>query len=145
MTVSTVPALVLRRVYDVPRERLYQAWTDPTLAKEFLCPEGVTISEVSMDVRVGGEYRIVMQHADEALPVSGVYREVRPPERLSMTWTWEEDEGVPTHETLLTLEFNVMGSGSELVLTHERLASVESRDRHTEGWNSILDKFAELK
>ena len=38
--------------------------------------------------------------------VRGTYREVRPPERLVMTWRWEEDKPEDEHDTLLTLEFN---------------------------------------
>ena len=47
-----------------------------------------------------------------------------------MTWRWEEDKPEDEHDTLLTLEFNEVDDGTELVLTHERFASVESRDSH---------------
>ena len=145
MSTQTIPALVLRRTYDAPRELVYQAWTDPQLAKEFLCPEEVTIPDAAFDVRVGGAYHITMNTKNGPMTVRGVYREVRKAERLVMTWQWDEDDPKDMHETLLTIEFNVHGSGTELILTHENLASIESRDNHTHGWNSILDKLASLK
>jgi uncharacterized protein YndB with AHSA1/START domain len=79
---------------------------------------------------------------DGDMNVGGVYRDVRAPERLSMTWRWEEDNKADEFDTLLTLEFNEVDGGAELVLTHEQLASIESRDRHTEGWTAIVDQLA---
>lgn len=138
---TTVPALVIRRVYAAPPERLYAVWTDPQLA-QFLCPQGMTVNEAAMDVRVGGSYKIDMRTAeDEAFIAYGTYREVQPPTRLSMTWQWQEDNPAEEHETLLTLEFNAHGEGTELVLTHEHLSSPESRANHEHGWTSMLQKL----
>ncbi|HTD38831.1 MAG TPA: SRPBCC domain-containing protein [Candidatus Limnocylindrales bacterium] len=138
-----VPALVLRRTYDAPRQRVFDAWTKPELTAKFLGPGDVTVSDIQMDARTGGTYRLVMVHSDgERMPVSGTYREVRAPERLSMTWRWEEDDPADEFDTLLTLDFNEVAGGTELVLTHEQLASVESRDRHAHGWGLILDQLA---
>lgn len=142
-TPAAVPALVLRRAYAAPRQRVFDAWTKPELAARFFGPGDVTVPEIQMDVRTGGTYRIVMLMPDgERMNVSGTYREVRAPERLSMTWRWEEDDPADEFETLLTLEFNELADGTELVLTHEQLASVESRDRHADGWGKIMDALA---
>lgn len=146
MQSTVVPALVVRRAYDAAPARVYRAWTDPRVARRFLCPEGMTMPHVVMDVRVGGIYRISMQSsAGEPFIVHGVYREVVPERRLVMTWEWEEDDPADRHESLLTLEFAPHGTGTELTLTHERLASVESRNRHEHGWNSILGKLEDLR
>ena len=61
-----------------------------------------------------------------------------------MTWRWQEDEPADEHDSLVTLEFNVLGGETEGVLTHAQLAGVESRDRHEGGWNAILDQLAEI-
>lgn len=143
MPSATVPALVIRRTYDAAPERVFEAWTDPHLASQFLCPAEMGMGEVTMDVRAGGAFRIKMIASDgEAFVAVGTYREVREPSRLSMTWTWEEDEPSKMHETLLTLDFAPHGTGTELTLTHERIASAESLERHRNGWNQILDKLA---
>jgi uncharacterized protein YndB with AHSA1/START domain len=141
-TPAIVPALVLRRTYAAPRQRVFDAWTNPELAMKFFGPGDVTVPEMEMDVRTGGTYRIVMLMPDgERMNVGGTYREVRAPERLSMTWRWEEDDPADEFDTLLTLDFNEVAGGTELVLTHEQLASVESRDRHADGWGKILDQL----
>lgn len=142
-TPVAVPALVLRRTYQAPRQRVFDAWTKPEFAAKFFGPGDVTVPEITMDVRTGGSYRIVMVMPDgEHMNVRGTYREVRAPERLSMTWRWEEDKPEDEFDTLVTLEFNERDGGTELVLTHEQLASVESRDRHEHGWTLIVDQLA---
>lgn len=138
----TVPALVIRREYAAPPQRVYDAWTTPEQAREFLCPQGMTVSDIAMDVRAGGAYRIAMLTPEnEAYVASGTYRDVVPGKRLSMTWQWLEDDPAQRHETLVTVEFRPHPIGTELVLTHERLSSAESRERHAHGWTSILTRL----
>lgn len=85
-TLVAVPALILRRTYAAPRQRVFDAWTEPELAMKFLGPGDVTVPEVRMGVRTGGSFSIVMLMPDgERWNVSGTYRDVRPLERLSMT------------------------------------------------------------
>ncbi len=142
---STIPALVIRRILNAPPQRVYEAWTNPQLAQQFLCPGDTRIAEISLDVRAGGAYRIVMQKPDgELLPVRGVYQEVLPGKRLSMTWRWEEDEPEDEYDTLLSIDFAPHGNGTELTLTHERFAREESRNNHEHGWNLILDNMEKL-
>jgi|SRR5579884_2046764 uncharacterized protein YndB with AHSA1/START domain/predicted enzyme related to lactoylglutathione lyase len=143
---TTLPALVIRRILPASPERVYQAWTKPSLATEFICPEGVTVEHVALDVRVGGAYHIAMRVSNgEVWTVRGVYQDVQPGKRLSMTWKWDEDDPADEQETLLTLDFAPHGRGTELTLTHERFASEESRSSHEQGWNSMLDKMQALQ
>lgn len=142
---TTIPALVIRRVYNAAPERVYQAWTDPELAAKFLCPGDVTIAGIALDARAGGAYRIDMRHEDgEVWTVRGVYREVVPGRRLSMTWKWDEEHAADERETLLTIDLAPHGTGTELTLTHELFASEESRNNHQRGWTMILDNMETL-
>ena len=70
--------------------------------------------------------------------LSGVYREVTPPENLVYTWIWGngEFEGL---ETLVTLEFAEQGDATEVRLTHEMLPDENACDLHRQGWSSSLD------
>ena len=91
-------------------------------------------------MRVGGAYRLtILQPSGEEYVAKGVYKEITPPAKLSYTWTWEEDTPAQEHETLLTIEFISLGEQTEVILTHENLASVASRDNHLRGWNQWLD------
>jgi uncharacterized protein YndB with AHSA1/START domain len=140
-----VAALVLRRTYPVPRERVFAAWTNPEIAARFLSPGDVKATNVQMDVKVGGTFSITMERpGSEAFVARGTYLEVNAPKRLVMTWRWVEDDPAEEHETLLSLDFNERNGETEFVLTHEKLASVESRDRHAEGWTDIINELASV-
>jgi uncharacterized protein YndB with AHSA1/START domain len=133
-------SLQIRRVYKAPVAAVYAAWTDPQQMKHWMGPsDDFGESEVTMDVRVGGRYRIVMRSPDgEVHRVGGVFREVVPNKKLVYTWAWES---TPERESLVTLEFKPSGQGTELVLVHQRFADSQARDKHQEGWNGCLDRL----
>jgi uncharacterized protein YndB with AHSA1/START domain len=146
--------LQLTRVFAAPRELVFKAWTD---AKQFqqwfgaAACDGGSLKSVKVDARVGGKYRLQVQKDDgEFFTTVGIYREVKPPERLVFTWAFEKDGGgdefgeVEPPEMLVTIEFRARGKQTELILTHEKFASVESRDRHNEGWNRCLDSLGKF-
>jgi uncharacterized protein YndB with AHSA1/START domain len=135
--------LEVRRHYKAGIAAVYAACTDPEQMKRWMAPAGaVRESEVTLDVRVGGRYRIVMHSPDgETHRVSGEYREVVPPHRLVYTWAWES---TPERLSLVTIELRAAGDGTELVLTHQRLADRAARDRHLEGWKTCLDMLGNL-
>jgi uncharacterized protein YndB with AHSA1/START domain len=138
-----VAALVLRRTYPVARERVFAAWTNPEIAARFLGPGDIKTTISKMDVKVGGTFSITMDSPENGRFVArGTYLEVNAPKRLAMTWRWEEDDPAEEYDSLLSLDFNDRNGQTELVLTHEKLASVESRARHEEGWTSIIDQLS---
>ncbi|HEV2435978.1 MAG TPA: SRPBCC domain-containing protein [Verrucomicrobiae bacterium] len=146
--------LQLTRVFDAPRELVFKAWTDANQFKQWFgaaACEGSSLQSVKADARVGGKYRLQVRRADgEFFTTVGIYREVKPPERLVFTWQFEKDGSgdefgkVEPPEMLVTLEFKARGQQTELILTHERFASAESRDRHEEGWGRCLAELAKF-
>ena len=80
----------------------------------------------------------------EAFCLTGIFRDVRPPERLVYTWLWEEDNK-GTGETLVTVEFRDLGQSTEVILTHEFFPNKEARDRHKWGWNGCLDRLEKVQ
>ena len=155
-TTATIKAnkiqLQLTRVFDAPRELVFKAWTDVNRFKQWFgaaACEGSSLQSAKVDARVGGKYRIQVRRADgEFFTTVGVYREVKPPERLVFTWQFEKDGSgdeygeVEPPEMLVTLEFKSRGQQTELTLTHGKFASVESRDRHEAGWTRCLNQLA---
>lgn len=140
--------LHLRRTFPAPREKVFKAWTDPEELKKWWGPEGYATPSATVDLRVGGKYRLGMMKLPdgEIFYLSGVYREVRPPERLVYTWRWEgntcAEDGVG--ETLVTVEFLDRGNATEVVLTHELFPTEKARNDHNRGWNGCLDRLARL-
>ncbi len=133
------PVLRLRRRFAASRERLFRAFVEEGELVRWWGPEGFDVPELRLDPREGGSWRISMRAPDGAIYcLGGVYREVRPPEHLVMTWTWESDSMAGV-ETLVTLEFRDLGQESELLVTHEGFPRETARDRHEEGWSGGLD------
>jgi uncharacterized protein YndB with AHSA1/START domain len=143
-TPSTSPAtaLQLKRTFKAARQRVFEAWTEPEQMKHWSAPsQDYEITAVT-DLRVGGKYRIQMTHKNGNVSVAyGEYREVRPPERLVYTWSWEDGKAT---DTLVTVEFRDLGPETEVVLTHERFASADWRDKHAEGWSGCLLRLEKL-
>ena len=136
--------LNLRRTFKAPREKVFRAWTDPEELKKWWGPEGYATPPAEVDLRVGGKYRLGMRKLPdgELFYHSGIYREVRPPEKLVYTWRWEAQ---PEHgETLVTVEFRELRDSTEVVLTHERFPTEKARDDHNRGWSGCLDRLAKL-
>ena len=141
--------LIIKRMLNAPPERAFQAWTSAEHIQQWMRPEpGMVVSRASMDLRVGGKYRIQMKMPDgEFFTAVGEFKEVKAPERLVYTWDWEKDGSgadfgeVEGKTSLVTVEFLKRGEGTELVLTHSRFATVESRDSHTRGWARIVESF----
>jgi uncharacterized protein YndB with AHSA1/START domain len=95
--------IVMTRVFNAPRHLVYEAFTTPALVKRWLVgPPGWSMPVCEMDVRVGGKYRWVWRHDTKGteMGISGVYREVVPPERIVSTekfdQSWYPGEAVDT-------------------------------------------------
>jgi uncharacterized protein YndB with AHSA1/START domain len=131
--------IVVRRKMPVPREILYESWTDPEGLRQWMCPGDVVSAEASLDVRVGGSFSITMRSKDQVHQHVGTYQIVDPPARLSFTWSGRENPG---EVTLVTVEFLAHGDESELVITHERFTNGDVAKRYETGWSTIADKFA---
>lgn len=140
-TAQESTSLSLTRLVPARRDDVFAAWVDPELLRRWWTPPGTEMKSLELDARVGGKYRIGFLHSDgEEMNVGGTFVEVVRPSRLAYTWAWEEDDG-SGHESLVTIEFAERGEETEVTLTHERLASEQSRDNHGKGWTGILDNL----
>ncbi len=135
-------SLEIKRFINAPRARVYAAWTDPAQLKEWWGPESVRTRNFAADVRVGGKYRWdLINQEDEEMSVFGEYRELVPGKKIVFTWKWDDDDVWENRNSVVTVELFDAAGGTELHLRHEQLPSTESRDRHNEGWNSVLDRL----
>ncbi|MDB6064632.1 MAG: Activator of Hsp90 ATPase 1 family protein [Pedosphaera sp.] len=142
--------LIIKRMLNAPPELAFKAWTTAEHIKQWMRPEpGMEVPLASMDLRVGGKFRIQMKTADgEFFTAVGLFKEVKAPERLVYTWDYEQDGSgaefgeVEGKTSLITVEFLKRGNQTEFVLTHSRVATVESRDNHARGWGKIVEGFA---
>ncbi len=56
--------LVLDRTLKAPRALVWKAWTDPELLKQWFAPKPYRITELDLDLRPGGAFRIRMVGPD---------------------------------------------------------------------------------
>ena len=142
MTEAEKLSLEIKRLIKAPRDRVYAAWTDPAQLKQWFGPESVQTRELIADARVGGKFRWDLTNAEgEEMTCRGEYLELQPGKKIVFTWQWDDDEVWENHTSVVTVELDDCDGGTELRLTHEQLPNEESRDGHTGGWNSALDKF----
>jgi uncharacterized protein YndB with AHSA1/START domain len=117
--------LVVSRTIDGPPRIVFEAWTKPELFKRWWVPKsmGMSLLTCEMDVRVGGQYRLVFGlDGSEAMEVFGQYLEVTPPSRL----VWTNDEG-DEDGAVTTLTFEEHG-GQTLLVWHDLYPSKEVLD-----------------
>ena len=138
-------SLEIVRFINVPTDRVYDAWTDPAQLRQWFGPENVRTRNITADVRVGGNYRWDLTSAEgEEMSAFGEYKELVPGKKIVFTWQWDNDEAWENRTSVVTIELDASRGGTELRLKHEQLPSEESRDRHHEGWNSLLDKLEQF-
>jgi len=92
LTTPSEREIVMSRVFDAPRNLVFDAWTKPELLERWLGVRGgwsMVVCEV--DLRVGGAYRFVWRGLDGAeMGMGGVYREIVSPERLVATESFDD-------------------------------------------------------
>ncbi|HMD44091.1 MAG TPA: SRPBCC domain-containing protein [Candidatus Acidoferrum sp.] len=128
--------LEIKHVCPAPRERVFRAWTEAKNLGIWFHPSADHSTVISqLDLRVGGKLRVEMHHKNgEVHTLKGVFKTIRPVEKLAFTWAWEPD-GV---ETLATLEFRDLGASTEIYLVHGNFPTIEERDKHNHGWMGCL-------
>ena len=142
--------LVLTRLIDAPREKLYRAWTEPELLKQWFAPKPWTTPSAELDVRPGGANLIVMRGPDgKDFPNRGVYLEVVPNRRLvftdAYTQAWEPSEK-PFMTVIVTFEDE---GGQTRYTARVRHWTQADRQAHEDmgfrqGWGRCADQLAAL-
>jgi len=142
--------LVLTRLIDAPREKLFRAWTEPELMKQWFCPRPWTTPVIETDVRPGGSSYILMRGPDGTeMPNRGVYLEVVKNERLVFTDAYTS-AWVPSAKPFFTGIITFEDEGGKTRYTaRARHWTREDRETHEkmgfhEGWGACADQLAEL-
>jgi uncharacterized protein YndB with AHSA1/START domain len=135
-------SLRLERTFQAPAEAVFDAWTNPEVLRRWWAAKpSWNCPAAEVDLRVGGSYRLSMEDPDSKTQhvIGGRYTEVQRPRRLAYTWRWEGSE--ENLQSTVVVEFIARGEHTTVVLEHTRLASVESREGHREGWLGCLENL----
>jgi uncharacterized protein YndB with AHSA1/START domain len=131
----------IERTFQAPVERVFDAWTSEEVMRRWWQAEvGWETSEAEVDLRVGGEVRVVMRDPvkDAEYGGGGRYTEIEPPHRLAFTWIWDEE----TRRTLIEIDFEATDESTTTVrFTHSGLWDEEAVRSHEGGWGRVLDNL----
>ncbi len=131
----------IRRVIRAPAERIFAAWTQPDQLRTWWGPPGVRCVDATVDLRVGGSYRIVNELPDGSrITISGEFTLVSPPRLLA--YTWSTDPNDPQREQV-TVRLEPQGASTEIVIVHELITDPSIREEHERGWEGCLDGLRE--
>jgi uncharacterized protein YndB with AHSA1/START domain len=123
--VPDLPAIRIVREFDAPPEKVFRAHVDPDLVVRWLGPRGLDMTVDHYDCRTGGSYRYTHADADGEYRFFGSFHEVRPPERIVQTFTYE---GMPDGVSLDTMTLEDLGDGRTRLTGTSMLDSFEGRD-----------------
>ncbi len=132
--------LVVTRTVNGPAHIVFEAWTNPELFQRWWVPKsfGLNLLSCEMDVRAGGQYRLVFPFEDSTMEFFGTYTEVTPNSRL--VWTNDEGDG----QTITTVTFEER-DGKTLVVMHDLYPTKEAVDSgSTNAMPEALDQLDEL-
>ena len=155
-TNTAADEVVITRIFDAPRELVWQAWTEPEHLMRWWGPKGFTSPTCKMDFRVGGKYIYCMRSPEgQEFWSTGTYREIVPPERLVVTDSFADKDGnvVPASsyglgddfplELQVTVILEEYQGKTKMTLRHVGLPAGEIREMTKAGWNESIDKLGE--
>ncbi len=151
--------ITIVRIFDAPRELVWNVWTDPQHVTKWWGPAGFTSPGCKADFRVGGKYFYCMRgpagtEFDKDMWSGGEYREIVPMEKIVVTDNFADAEGnyvspaqygMPgewPEELIVTVTFEDAGPGKTKLTLHHVGNPKELESMTQEGWQGSLDKFA---
>ena len=152
---------VTSRVFDAPRDRVWQAWTEAERLKQWFAPKGFATTHCKLDLRPGGIYHYCLRTPDgKDMWGKWTIREVAKPKKLVFVDSFSDEKGGITRhpmspdwprEMLSTVEFEEQGPKTRVTVSWEPINAgdaelktfEEGRDSMTQGWGGTLDYLVE--
>jgi len=148
--------LVISRIFNAPRSRVWRAWTDPDFVMRWWGPKVFTSPECKIDLQVGGKYIFVMRSPEGRDYYStGRYLTIEPLNKLIFTDSFADEKGnvVPATyygmdgniplELLVTVLFEDQDGKTKMTMRHEGFPEAEIREQAKIGWSESFDKLSE--
>lgn len=124
VTTPTDREIRVERIFDAPRERVWQAFTDPELLAQWWGRGNELVIE-RLELERGGHWRFVEHGPDGIHGFEGRFREVTPPERFAQTFEWD---GMPGYVAVTTATLEDLGDGRTRVITTSLFHTTEERE-----------------
>ena len=124
VTTPTDRSIRVERTFDAPRDRVWRAYTDPTLVAQWWGRGNKLVIE-KLEVEKGGHWRFVEHEGGQQHGFEGRFREVTPQDRLVYTFEWD---GMPAYVIIEDVRFVDRGDGRTTVVTDSLFYATEERD-----------------
>jgi uncharacterized protein YndB with AHSA1/START domain len=135
--------VLITRIFEAPRERVFQAWIDPDQVAAWFGPEGMDTprDRINIDPRVGGRYELAMVHGGGAEHAVGYeIVELVEPELIVLRSDPMPEVGMP-EPTVVRVEFHDHGPKTRMTLSDAPYPR-EARGHAEAGWSAAFDKLA---
>ena len=124
--------------FEVPVERLFEAWTNPEQLKQWWKTTGYQLTTVTNELKQGG--KVQYRFENDELDINGEYEKVEPNASLVYTWNWKFSKQEASNGNYrLNIQFSSNGNGSQIKISQESLNSDEHLHPHEEGWKKGLE------
>jgi len=119
--------IVLSRVIAAPRERVFQAWTDPKQIVQWFGPDGFKVDSLECDVRAGGRWRFIYTGPDGTRWNNRmVFLRIEAPRLIEIEHGSDKDEDPARFHVIVT--FDVQSDGKTVVTLRQLHPTKEQRD-----------------
>lgn len=129
----------IEKIFYVPTERLWRAWTEPSQIMQWFGsdPDGKVL-KAEMKVVPGGSFEITFKDSNATEHTCyGIYREVDKNRKLSFTWIWKNEPGV---QSLVTVVFTSENDFTLMQFEHAHVGYASAHN-YLEGWNKTFIKL----
>ena len=143
---ATDQQVLITRIFDSPREKVFRAWTDPDEVAAWFGPAHMDTprERIRIDLRVGGRYELTMVRSggEGEMTIGYEIVELDEPELLVLRSDPMPEMGM--HEgTVVRVELHDHGDKTRMTLSDGPLPP-EARDHAGAGWNAAFDKLADV-
>jgi uncharacterized protein YndB with AHSA1/START domain len=147
--VSDPESIVMTRIIDAPRSRVFEAWTRAEHLGKWYAPKGFTITDCAAEARPGGVFRMRWRAPwGGTFGIRGEYREVVPQVRLVIACTLEDEQRATSLEEIINVDFESSGSRTKLLINSTARASgahaASMLAGLQKGWTQTVDRLGVL-
>ena len=135
----------VRRNLPAPPKAVFAVFAEAELVRRWLTPSPeIRLTVLQFDFREGGSYRFAYPiPGATTVIVAGSYKVIKP-SKIGFSWVIEPPDEHAGIESEVSVAITADGSGSELVIRHEKFGRVDATERHAAGWRGAFDQLAEL-
>lgn len=145
--------LIITRVFDAPRQILFEAFTNPVHLKNWWAPKGFSTTFCSVDLKIGGLFRYCMTSPDgNDFWGRGIYKEINKPNLIVYSDCFTDKDGNPVppshygmqlttiQESIVEITFEEVMQSTKVTLKYSRMTELgQEREMAEQGWNDMLD------